>query len=528
MSVARIVTPSVNQDSQALKKLTERLQAAGYEVDIVLPNVPVPQADLVVEIGELPTQEALETAFELARGDDADLFLAPGLFDSEAITSAASKKRVAPEREEDDVVASVAELCEGESRPVEDERELADTSALAGSDELKPPVAAVSGDENEGAGLRATMGNTVQHLGATIQPGSVGMRQALAGVYGRVAGALSGLQQRRTEAMQAMREERERREVEHEQQRREREAELQRQAEEKLRLMAERERQAAERARELREQQAREAALRAEIERAEREALAREAARRAQEAQAAEQERRRHAALEAERVRIAREQEARRAAAMAAERTHQDQEQQRGAAAAVERTKTSAASRPASQSALRKSPAPVMPQREPPPKPRIVPRPHRRPTTRERQWQRAAFVASVTTLAAMVGFAIAANRHPLSPIPQALKLNEAQQQVPFGPARIDVTSAKMSHVPAPALSLPSRNGELGGTPVGTLSRPSASPSQKPSAARGLSKRPTRRTRVDDDEDEVMVRHLRPRSTQKQNTASGVRHYSDQD
>jgi len=537
MPVARIVTPLVDKQSQALTKLTERLRLAGFDVDIAAPDTLAGEADLVLEIGEMPTEEALDTAFDLARRDDADLYLAPGLFTSagKATASAATTERAAPERADDDVVASVMELCGSEPHALESEREFADASALAGNDEIEPPAVRASSDEEElkPAGP-SVIGQTVQQLGAAIQEGSSGIRDTLAGVYGRVAGTLSELQQRRAETMQAMREQRERREAEREQQRREHELELQRQAEERQRLTADRERQAAERERELREQQTREAALRAEIERIEREAMAREAARRAQEAEAAEQERRRQAALEAERVRIAREQEAKRAAAVAAERARQEQERQRVVASAVELTPSSQSNWRVGGTPSRVSPVPAMPTAEPLPRPRLVPPPHRRPTTRERQWQRAAFVASIATLAAMIGFAIAANRNPVSPLPQALKQNEVQQQVPFGPARIDVSSAKVPRAPAHSLSpvlsspLPSRNGELGGTPVASLSARKPV-SQKPSAAREVSKRPARRASTSADNDEVIVRHLRPQPTDsaKQSTVSGVRHYSDQ-
>ncbi len=528
MPVARIVTPLVNKKSQALKKLSERLQAAGYEVDVVGPDTPAREADLMVEVGELPTDVALETALDLGRRDDADVLVAPGLF-TEANHRANSEQRLTVERPEDDVVASVMELCASESRPVEEERELSDASVLAGSDEGEPAMAAASSHEEQQQSSDAE-----QSHGAAIQEGSSGIRDALAGVYGRVAETLSELQQRRSETMQAMREERERREVEREQQRREREIELQRQAEEKQRLVEERELQAAERARELREQRAREAAVRAEQERVEREAIAREAARRAQEAQAAEQERHRLAAIEAERVRAAREQEEQRAAAMAAELARRDQARQRAAASAAEITTVSRASKPVRQTPSRTSPVPAMPPREPLPRPRLVPRPHRRPTTRERQWQHAAFVASIATLAAMMGIAIATHRNPVSPLPQALKQSEVQQQVPFGPARINLSSTKVPRVSTQSLSpglesLPARRtGELGGTSVGSLSARSSS-SPKPSAARANSKRAASRSRVSSEDDEVIVRHLRTQPTQRatQTSASGIRHYSDQ-
>jgi hypothetical protein len=123
-------------------------------------------------------------------------------------------------------------------------------------------------------------------------------------------------------------------------------------------------------------------------------------------------------------------------------------------------------------------------------KPRLM-RPSRRmPSARERHWQRAALIASIATLAAMLGYAIAANMHPASPLPASLMQNGAQQQVPFGPARMDVSSAGRSaalpRTGKPALS--ATEGARQGAGV-------SSTTPKPSAATRAPRRQNQKDRL---------------------------------
>ncbi|MGZ4823630.1 MAG: hypothetical protein ACXVZT_03365 [Terriglobales bacterium] len=515
MPVARIVTPNIDQSSQALNKLIERLQAAGYEVEIASPEETGPEPDLLVEIGEVPAHDVLEMAVGMVRDDGADLLVAPGVLTAPpdsaashvpethgATPAATGLPSIGPafKQAKESVVAATPTSFSGDARANEDRRL---------PDESEAP--SISERESKEGGV---IGHTVGQLGAALADGSAGVRDALSGVYKRVTESWSEFQQRRAETVQALRQERDQRALEREQERRRHEVELQRQAEEKQRLLAQRERVAQERERVLREQMAQDSAQRAEQERAVREALAREAARRAEEAHAAEPERLRLAALEAERLRVIREREAQRAAALAAER----------------------AARPRDVETLppsRVSPVPalvthaIVADAMPVSPPRLVPT-GRRSSQRERQWQRAAFVASIATLAAMIGFAIAANRHPNSPLPASLMQNEAQQQVPFGPARMDVSTvgkAAGAGAAVPALPRPSLTKQAAQAPSQVW--------QKPSAGKSASRRNRRHVppseRDTSADDEVVVRHLQatPQAAQRAQKSSGVRRYSDE-
>jgi hypothetical protein len=511
MPFARIVTPNIDQSSQALNKLIERLQAAGYEVEIASPEETGPEPDLLVEIGEVPAHDVLEIAVGMVRDDGADLFVAPGVLtarpDSAAshlpeTHSAIALPSIGPASKQGEVPVAQTTPAPyaGDSRSIEGQRLSAEVGAPS-----------ISEREPKEGGV---IGETVGQLGAALADGSAGVRDALSGVYKRVTESWSEFQQRRAETVQALRLEREQRALEREQDRRRHEVELQRQAEEKQRLLAERERFAEERERVLREQMAQDAARRAEQERVAREAWAREAARRAEEAHAAEQERRRLAALEAERFRVLREQEAQRAAALAAERAARPRQ-------------------PEMPPASRVSPVPalvthaIVADAMPVSQPRLVPA-RRRPSQRERQWQRAAFVASIATLAAMIGFAIAANRNPNSPLPASLMQNEAQQQVPFGPARMDASTvgkAAGAGAAVPALPRPSLTRQAAQAPSQVWQKPSAGKS----ASRRNPRRSTPSERDTSADDEVVVRHLQatPQPAQHAQTGSGVRRYSDE-
>jgi hypothetical protein len=157
-------------------------------------------------------------------------------------------------------------------------------------------------------------------------------------------------------------------------------------------------------------------------------------------------------------------------------------------------------------------------------KPRLM-RPSRRmPSARERHWQRAALIASIATLAAMLGYAIAANMHPASPLPASIMKNGAEQQVPFGPARMDVSSAgRSAAVPRPGKpALSATEGASQGAGISTTT-------SKPSAATRAPRRQTRRPRAERNvvaDDEVIVHHAPTSRLQRAQTTSGVRRYSD--
>jgi hypothetical protein len=429
----------------------------------------------------------------MARESDADVYLAPGLFPQPAM-------RTHPEPSAEPVVETAS----------------------------APDVLV----KVEGGGV---IGSTLEELGAALAESRVGIRDAVSGMRARAAKAWVKWQQQRAEAAQALRLARERREMEREERRRQHEAELQRRAEEHQQLLAERERLAAEQERALREQMARDAALRAERERVEREAMAREAAHRAEIAHAEEQEAQRAAALAAERVRLRGEE---------AERIRVQREEEGAAALASERREPEPP-RHLENPALPPPAEVCTPAAElvyadaaPGLHPRLVHRRRRIPSARERQWQRAAFLASIVTLAAMLGFALAANMRPKSPLPASLIQNEAQQQVPFGPAKMDVSSAGRPAKVAPPLSRPGKpalsavEGARQGGGVPTQAAPPRA-SQKPSPAKPAPPRRARRVSRESDivaEDEVIVRHAptsHAQRAQAQRATPGVRRISDE-
>jgi hypothetical protein len=481
MPVARIVTRHAPHESEALKVLSEQLGAAGYEVEIAPLEASGAEADLVVEFDELPVAEALEAAVRMARAADADVYIAPGLFAQPAM-------RARPEHEP----IPTPSHSEPSEQPV---AESTNTSEV-----------------HDNVGRGSVIGSTLDELGTALAEGRVGVRDTVERVRVRAAGAWARWQQQRAEAAQALRLARERREMELEERRRQHEAELQRRAEEHEQLLAERERLAAEQERALREQMARDAAVRAERERAEREAMAREAARRAELFHAEEQERRRLAAIQAERMRAQREQDAQRAAALAAERTRlQREEEARRAAALASERREPEPRRPVEQPAPPIA-EPVYASAPPVFRRRLVRRRRRIPSARQRQWQRAAFLASVTTLAAMLGFALAANMRAKSPLPASLIQNQVQQQIPFGPAKA-VPAATQTSAPVRA-AVPVKTGA-----------PKPSPA-KPAAPRRSRSGSSERDIVA--EDEVIVRHHRPASRlQRPQTTAAIRKITDE-
>jgi hypothetical protein len=518
MPVARIVTRNLAQQYSAVKELSAQLRAAGYEVELTPPGATADAADLVVEIDELPAGEALDAAVRLAQKADSDLFVAPGLIAAEALTPS----------------------------PLPGHLPVAGDSAIT-SEAAVDTVEA--GPRRDTAG-RGVLGDTFQQVGSALADARSGIRESAAGfgqnissMRERFSGAWSQFQQRRNDAIRALRLERERREQEREDHRRQHELELRRQSEEKQRLIAERERLAADQERVLREQMAREAAVRAERERVQREATAREAAQRAELAHAAQQERRRLDTVQEERMRLQREQEEQYAAARRAQRLHQQREaeaerlrqmREAGAQHAPSPTFTPVQPRVTEQPAapLHAGFTDAAPQLKP--KPRR--RPRRLASPRERQWQQAALLASVATLAAMIGFAIAANVRPSSPLPASLLQNGAQQQVPFGPAKMDLSvvdrtpAAPVRSRSHPA-SVPSVDDRSLAAEERGVAHSRAATLQKPSPAKPVVKsrarRSTRASEVTAD-DEVIVRRIPAAPAQHAQTTAGVRRYTDED
>jgi hypothetical protein len=158
------------------------------------------------------------------------------------------------------------------------------------------------------------------------------------------------------------------------------------------------------------------------------------------------------------------------------------------------------------------APEPIYADAAPVFRPKLVHRRRHIPTARERQWQRAALLASVATLAAMLGFALAGNMRPSSPLPASLIQSGVQQQVPFGPAKAVPAATR---APAPA-------------------RPAApvkAEGLKPSPAKPAQARRARRVAGGRDsiaEDEVIVRHHQPALPAKPaQTTAAVRRITDE-
>jgi len=221
-----------------------------------------------------------------------------------------------------------------------------------------------------------------------------------------------------------------------------------------------------------------EAAAQAERERLEREQMAREAA---AERQRQQEERRREAELEAVLLRASQEQERQRLAAIEAHR------------------------RAAAQQAL--APVAAPPAAVQPVARRVSPA-RRVAFSRQQQWQRAVFFASLIALAVMLGFAAAMNLRPAQPIPTKMLQNGAQQNVPFGAASITPSTT----------SAPPR-----------AAAPAPKPAPRPSAARPKPVRPAPRARHSRNnfQDEVVVRHYTASPAPRAQSQASVRRYSDE-
>jgi hypothetical protein len=146
----------------------------------------------------------------------------------------------------------------------------------------------------------------------------------------------------------------------------------------------------------------------------------------------------------------------------------------------------------------------------------------RRASRRDRRFERAALVASIVALLAMLGFAIAMNLHPTSPMPHSMVQNPVQEQSPFGTAR---TAPATTTVKPPTSARPAAHASL---PQKNASPAPARNTAKPSPGR------TRRTSRNDyaANDEIVVHHYGTAATQQKHpsatqTRAGVRKYTDQ-
>lgn len=150
----------------------------------------------------------------------------------------------------------------------------------------------------------------------------------------------------------------------------------------------------------------------------------------------------------------------------------------------------------------------------------------RRQSTREHRFQKAAFVASIVALVAMLGFAAALNIHPGSPMPHNMVQNPVQEKSPFGAASI-TPATSMAGVAAKPAAKPVAHTALPQHDTAPVAKP-APQSTKPSPSRA------RRAARDNytAEDEVVVHHYGQAAQQKHPPATqqraGVRRYSDQD
>ncbi len=487
MPVARIITRTPAESEELRRQLT----AAGYSVKFTAPDEEFDDADLIVAAANVHVDYALQYAAEVAAEADADVIVAPG-----AINNAAP------------------------AVPAVRNANSADLNA--------PPAAGV---------LFGTASALTDEAEEQTQSSSV---------LARLGRAWQEFRQKRAVSAEEKRLELERRAHE----RREREQELlQRRAAAEARMVTERERHRPQRMVEEERMRREQEQVRArEMERARAEAEA-QRARMAAEAEHArvEQERARREmeqrrALEAETARIAAE----------AERARIEQErvrveQDRLLREEHERATREAALTAAAQEAPVPTPAPrvIEPQPTTPYAPvaagatwapvpissRVArPRtPARRTSKREQKLQRAALIASIVTLFAMLALAAVLNVHPSAPMPASVTNNPVQEKSPFGTASIGPSTSIAKPAPAaqPTPQASNRPPEASSRAAMPQNDSTAVPA-KPSA----NKSRHLRRHIDDDvaQDEVVIHHYgaqpqkHPPSTQ---TRAGVPRYTDQ-
>lgn len=459
MPVARIISdPSA--DTSALRL---RLEREGYSVEFAASRDAGAGADLLIEVESVDAARALDYAATLASASDAVVVVASGV-----VAAPIEEQRFAPAvaaepvRAEDELPAA--------NEPV--------ATNHADADPHEPTI-----DLRTGAGaVLGLLGNTASDFKSAISESGDGVRESLSEVKTRVGSVLDDLKRKRELAAEARRLERERAELEKEERRREQE---------------------------LLQQQRMQAEMRA---REERERLRRE------------HEAQRHAAMEAERARLAAE----------ADRIRQERERiaaERAAAIPappiVSATPPPQRIQPAEVAPGVWRGAPILQPRAQAPRSLRTSAAQRSPrrsavprmSPRDQKMQRAAFIASVVTLVAMLGFAAFINLHPSSPISHSMVQNPVEEKTPFGPAQIN--QAQNVAKPSPP---PPQHAAAARTTLPQAEAPALS--QHPAT------KPVRRHhRSADDvtaEDEVVVHHYgapakRPPSTQQR---AGVRRYSD--
>ena len=438
------------------EELRRQLTAAGFSVKFAAPNEEFTDADIVVAAANVHSDYALQYASEVAAEADADVIVAPG------------------------VVAGSADQWE---------RALSPPTPV-------PPISVVEEPirQEPSTPAAAVLFGNAQDVKPAESNFRDGVGQAVTDYSSRIVDAWQSFRQKRELAAERKRLAREQREIEREDQRR---VLHQQRMEAEARMASERER--------LRLQR------QAEQERLRRE---QEEMRRAIEEERARAAERESLAIEQERARVAEEQK------------HQALEQVLARASAHQRMAQQLSAQPAPIAPVNAPPMPVStaaPTRRVPSYARRPPAPRRgvapRPPGRDRRFQRAAFLASVAALLVMLGFALALNIHPTSPMSHSMVQNPVQEKSPFGAASI-----------TPVTTTPGPAAKPVAQPVSHMAVPQADkpPAAKPKPSPTRTRRASRDNYVADDE--VVVHHYgqtappkHPPSTQ---TRAGIPKYTD--
>lgn len=466
MPVARIITRTPAESEELRRVLT----AAGYSVKFAAPEEEFDDADLVVAAANVHYDYALQYASEVAAEAGADVIVAPGV-----VSALPANPKIVSGYPSD------AYLTDSSLPP----------AALE-----QPPSPVISGESERDFGIVA-----------------------------RATSVWQEFRHKRAIAAEAKRLEQERHA--HERQERERQLREQRAAAE-AQMVAERERVRVERAAEEERVRREQEELRArEMERARAEAQSQRArmaveaehARAEQERAWREQEQLR--ALEAERIR------------MEEERAREQREQVARDAALVAAAHEVPVPTPVTPVEPYVPAAPVVspatyhsaPARVPQlPRPATRRKPAHHVNGRQKRFQRAALVASVVALAAMIALAILLNVHPSAPMPASVTNNPVQEQSPFGAASVGTPAGqpKPTQAQAARVSQPSKHAPL------PQSDAPAAPT-KPSAT---TDRHIRRHRDNDiAQDEVIIHHYgqqpQPKHPPAAQTRAGVPKYTDE-
>ncbi len=532
--LARIFT----RQHDGLRELSDKLEAAGYEVEVWAPGqMPHTPADLELTLETMPAETALQVAQRAADETGADVFVSPGAIDS--LLPPVEAPLPLPKQPIDSQQVEAFPWAQ---------RRQADAEVEPHSE--VPPIGQVEGvDRREAIPLARlnpvppgrqevprddVTASTIHEVGSALSEAKQDVSESVSSYAERITGAFTAWQERRAAAAEERRRIAAERERQREEQRQAEQLELQRRHEEEQRAEEERRRLAAE-----------EMARQAERERIAREEMARQAALAAERERAAREQTARIAALRAEQERLAREEMERQAAVVALREREARERREREAALQREPDRRPLGQKPESPvilpvgasvqpplervSAVSIAPVPlaahppastgvsaptIAPTLAPITRPRTEVYPARRvPSARDKRWHQAAFFASVVTLVVMLGFGAAMNIGKSSPIPSNLLQNGVQQQTPFGPA-------SMAATPGPA-STPAKS-----------TRPVSSKKAQPPQTRTPSKpspqvhSPRRRASGNRD-DEVVVRHFTPvRTNTAQTRTDGVKRFSD--